>query len=70
LGRYSEALEVFRNGGNEASAYNNVGCMYLDQGKYKEAIGCFEKAIEISPTYHEQAGENLRRARMAYQRRQ
>jgi pentatricopeptide repeat protein len=70
LGRYSEALEVFRNGGNEASAYNNVGCIYLDQGKYKEAIKYFERAIEISPTYHAQAGENLTKARMAYRHRQ
>ena len=44
--------------------------MYLDQGKYKEAIRCFEKAIEISPTYHDQAGENLKKARMASQHRQ
>lgn len=57
-------MEVSRRGGSDASA-NNIGCVYLDQGKYKEAIEYFERAIEISPLYHQQAGENLTKARMA-----
>jgi len=46
-------------------AYNNLGCVYLKQGEFDKAISCFEKAIEINPTFYIKAGENLRKARVA-----
>jgi len=63
LGRYREALEAFRKGGNEAQAYNNLGCIYLEKGKFQKAITCFEKAIEINPDFYARASENLIKAR-------
>jgi tetratricopeptide (TPR) repeat protein len=63
LGRYDEALEAFRLGGGEAHAYNNLGCVYLEKGKYEEAIGCFEKAIAIEPIFYVKASDNLKKAR-------
>ena len=65
LGRYQEALEAFRKGGNEAQAYNNLGCIYLEEGKFEKAITCFEKAIKINPAFYLRASENLKKARIA-----
>ena len=47
-----------------------IGRCYLNDNDKTEAIKYFERAIEISPTYHEHAGENLTKARMASQHRQ
>jgi Flp pilus assembly protein TadD len=66
LGRYPEALEVFKKGGDEASAYNNLGYLYMTEGKYKEAIEAFENALEIKPGFYLKAYENLRKAKAAY----
>ncbi len=65
VGKYREAFEAFRKGGDEAQAYNNLGCAYLEQEKYKEATRCFEKAIELRPTFYTKASENLRKAVLA-----
>jgi Flp pilus assembly protein TadD len=62
LERYEEALEVFRKGGNEAAAQNNLGYLYLMEGKYKEAIRAFEKALQIKPGFYVRAHENLQKA--------
>ncbi len=62
VGRYQEAYEAFKKGGNEAQVQNNLGCVYLTQNEYKNAVTCFERALEASPTYYCKAGENLRRA--------
>jgi Flp pilus assembly protein TadD len=64
MGRYGEALEAFRKPGDEAQAYNNLGCIYLKHGKYEKAERCFEKAIELKPTFYAKASENARKARM------
>jgi tetratricopeptide (TPR) repeat protein len=65
LGRMEEALEAFRCAGDEASAYNNMGYAYFLEGDYVEAMRCFEKAIELRPTFYVRADENLKRARLA-----
>lgn len=67
LERYDDALEAFRKAGGEARALNNLGCAYLRQGQVEKAIGCFESAIDASPTFYTTAGENVRKARMARQ---
>ena len=62
LGRYDEALKVFKMAGDEASAYNNLGCIYLAEEKYAEAIAAFQKAMEVNPKYYVKARENMLRA--------
>ena len=37
LGRYDDALLAFKQGGDEAGAYNNMGCLYMADEKYAEA---------------------------------
>ena len=37
LGKYPEALETFRKGGDEASAYNNMGVLYLEEKNYDKS---------------------------------
>jgi tetratricopeptide (TPR) repeat protein len=65
LGRYGDALEAFRKGGGEAAAYNNIGYIYMTDGKYEEAIKTLEKAIEIRPSFYVKANENLKKAKAA-----
>ena len=64
---YDQALEVFIKGVGEAQAYNNMGCIYLNDGDYANAIASFEKAIEIEPHYYVKAGKNLQKAKKAAQ---
>lgn len=65
LGRYQEAFEAFRKGGDEAQAYNNIGCMYLWRGDYDKAERSLKKAIELRTTFYDKASENLRKCRSA-----
>ncbi len=67
-GRYKEAMEAFRKGSDRARANNNMGCMYLAQGEFEKAAGCFTKAIEINPSFYVRASENLRKAKTGYGR--
>jgi tetratricopeptide (TPR) repeat protein len=64
LKRYNQALEAFRKGGTEAQAYNNLGVVYLEHGKFEKASDCFEKAIRIDPKFYIIANENLKKANM------
>jgi Flp pilus assembly protein TadD len=68
LGRYREAYEAFKTGGSVPSAYNNLGFVYLNEGKHEEAVACFEKAIANSPEFYARASENLKTARASSQR--
>ena len=65
LGRYPEALEAFTHGGDEAQAYNNLGCLYLDNGDYERAAACFERATELRTSFYAKANDNLKKARQA-----
>jgi tetratricopeptide (TPR) repeat protein len=62
LGRYDEALDAFKKVGDEASAYNNLGCIYLAEKNYSAAITAFQRAIEINPYFYVKAKENMRYA--------
>jgi Tfp pilus assembly protein PilF len=64
LGRHQEAFQAFRHSG-DATAYNNLGCVFMDQGEYERAEECFEKAITLQPTFYALANDNLRAARSA-----
>ena len=50
LGHYDDALLAFKQGGDEAAAYNNMGCLYMADKKYAEAKTAFEKAIGMKPS--------------------
>lgn len=62
-GQERAALEAFRRVMDEADAYNDLGYIYMTQGEIDRAHELFEKAIFVSPTYHELANENLRHLR-------
>ncbi len=62
LGKYEEALEAFKKGGDEASAHYNLGCVYLLQEKHKEAAESFRKAVETKPGFYQKAFEKMRMA--------
>ncbi|MDH4267145.1 MAG: tetratricopeptide repeat protein, partial [Deltaproteobacteria bacterium] len=65
LERYQEAVAAFKKGGDEASAYYNLGCIYMMQGKYEESIEAFQKAIDIKPDIFVNAHENIKKAKAA-----
>jgi tetratricopeptide (TPR) repeat protein len=60
--QYPQALEAFMKGGDEAQAYNNIGVYYFMDGQYEEAAKCFQRAIELRPTFYQEAKTNLQRA--------
>jgi tetratricopeptide (TPR) repeat protein len=63
LDRYEEAFETLRKGSEEASAHYHLGQIYMAEGKYEEAVGAFEKAIEARPVFYAEVHRNLLRAR-------
>lgn len=60
--RYNEALEAFMKAGDEAQAYNNIGVHYFVDGQFEDAAKCFQRAIELRPTFYDEAKTNLQRA--------
>jgi tetratricopeptide (TPR) repeat protein len=60
--RYPEALQAFLKTGDEAQAYNNIGVHYFMEGQYEEAAKCFQRALELRPTFYQEARVNLNRA--------
>ncbi|MEN3044118.1 MAG: tetratricopeptide repeat protein [Candidatus Hydrothermales bacterium] len=63
LGNLKEAekglLSLKQRGFVNEILYNNLGVIYMNLGKFNEALLCFEKAIEINPFY-KSAHENLK----------
>uniref|UniRef100_A0A7C5AKA1 Tetratricopeptide repeat protein n=1 Tax=Desulfobacca acetoxidans TaxID=60893 RepID=A0A7C5AKA1_9BACT len=62
LKRYSEAFEAFLKAGDEAQAYNNIGVFYFLEERYEDAAKCFQKALDLRPTFYQEAKINLQRA--------
>jgi tetratricopeptide (TPR) repeat protein len=60
--QYPQALEAYMKGGDEAQAYNNIGVFYFTDGQYEEAAKCFQRAMELRPTFYQEAQTNLQRA--------
>ncbi|MEJ2071332.1 MAG: tetratricopeptide repeat protein [Syntrophobacterales bacterium] len=60
--RYSEAFDTFLKAGDEAQAYNNIGVHYYLEGRYEDAAKCFQKALDLRPTFYKEAKVNLQRA--------
>jgi Flp pilus assembly protein TadD len=63
LKRYDEALEVLKDIEGAPQAYYKIGNLYMQDKKYEEAIGSFERAIELSPKYYQAAVDKLRLAK-------
>lgn len=64
IGRFDEALESFKQGADvEAMAYNLMGCEFLIDKKYEQAVEAFEQAIELYPKFYPSAHKNLDVAR-------
>lgn len=63
LGEEQAALQAFRRVLEPADAYNNLGYLYMLEGKADPAYEYLQKAIAASPGYHELANENLGRLR-------
>ncbi|WP_299804727.1 tetratricopeptide repeat protein [uncultured Shewanella sp.] len=61
-GFYKRALSAFEQTMSPADALNDLGYFLMLEGKYEKAIALFERAIDMSPSYFEQAQKNLRRA--------
>jgi tetratricopeptide (TPR) repeat protein len=60
--RYNDALHAFMKSGDEAQAYNNIGVHYFVAGQFEEAAKCFQRAIELRPTFYGEAKNNLQKA--------
>ncbi len=60
--QYPQALEAFMQAGDEAQAYNNIGVFFFMDGRYEEAAKCFQRALELRPTFYQEAKTNLQRA--------
>jgi len=62
LKRYPEAFDAFMKAGDEAQAYNNIGVHYYLESRYEDAAKCFQKALDLRPSFYEEAKTNLDRA--------
>jgi Tfp pilus assembly protein PilF len=60
--KFPEALEAFRRAGDEAQAFNNIGVYYYLEHRHAEAARCFQKALELRPTFYQEAKVNLDKA--------
>jgi tetratricopeptide (TPR) repeat protein len=60
--KFPEALAAFRQAGDEAQAFNNIGVYYYLDHRYDEAAHCFQKALELKPTFYQEAKVNLDKA--------
>ena len=62
-GLHKRALATFEQAMEPADALNDLGYFLMLEGNYEKAIELFERAIDTSPSYFEQAQKNLKRAR-------
>lgn len=58
-GEFTRAIDAFRRGSDLATAYNNVGVVLLEQDRARDAAGCFQKAVQVSPSHYQAAADNL-----------
>lgn len=65
LGRYDEALRIFRNVDDEATANNSAGEIALANRDLAIAHDFFAEAVRQSPVYFSKAEQNLDRVRTA-----
>lgn len=58
-GQFTRAIDSFRRGSDLATAYNNVGVVLLEEGRARDAAGCFQKAVDANPGHYQAARDNL-----------
>lgn len=58
-GAYLRSIDAFRRGSDIAAAYNNVGVILLEENRPRDAVGCFQKAVNASPSHYQAAADNL-----------
>lgn len=61
--RYDASLEAFLHALAPADAHNNLGYILMKKGHTDMAREHLERAIELSPVYHQLANENLQHLR-------
>lgn len=54
-----KAFKIFRKTGSDATAYNDLGYIYMIKGMKNPARASFEKAMELHPRHYARAKENL-----------
>lgn len=62
-GRYFDALDAYSEAEGAADAYNYLGGLFETRGDIARAEVCFERAIEESPRFYQEANDNLVRVR-------
>jgi tetratricopeptide (TPR) repeat protein len=60
-GQQDQAHKLFSKTVGDAAAWNNLGYLYLTQGKFDEAEAALRKALELDPKFYARAQENLDR---------
>lgn len=58
-GNQENALNIFKATVGEAEAYNNIGYLYMTQGRFDDAEQALNKAVQLNPRYYVRAQENL-----------
>jgi len=64
-GRFADALDAFRRGGDEQAARANLGYAHYVRGEYREAIAEYEQALLVGGGANVQVVRNLAAARNA-----
>jgi tetratricopeptide (TPR) repeat protein len=67
-GRIQRAEDAFKEVGDEARAYNNLGCVYMSEGDYEMAAKSFETAVRLSSEPYTKAIDNLKKCRKMMKR--
>jgi Flp pilus assembly protein TadD len=60
-GQEDQAMKLFGKTIGEAAAWNNLGYLYMTQGRYDEAERSLKKALVLNPKFYTRAQENLDR---------
>lgn len=58
-GEEESALALFKKTVGEAAAWNNLGYLYMTQGRYDDSERALMKAQELNPKYYQKSQENL-----------
>ncbi len=59
-GQEKEAMKLFEHVLDTAAAYNNLGYIYMTQGRSAEAKDALQNALALNPVYYVRAQENLK----------
>lgn len=57
-GDFETAVEAVARNGDRAKAFNDIGYISMLEGRYEDAMGFFEEAMRLSPTYYITASQN------------